>query len=463
MPDEKAPDPGDEVKKLVGWYGQISRLFDYLEGRYPIRQAIGLFLLILVALVTAGFAVAGHMNWEHILVAVVLAAALILLSVSIARDQFARLERRGLDTFGRLSLLERTEEDRREVAGVAAITSFLEISRAEYYDFASFFRDLGLLMDAPELVAFRGELDRHLRTYKGRWRPSYLEHYVRALKGISHLMEGQDPAKGRVAHEPIDAAQQALEREHPDAQVSAILNARAICNALRADDKPDFAARIPLMFEALKDFARAGQMASGNPPGMYRFRVNYAEWCTRTFGEWDQAPAHRTELEVRLVATFAVVNASFPELFPRSVGSAALDQALPLLFESAARAVAEADALAGQAAMGRGRAVVHLVAFYLGVAAHAWQRGGGPAPSAALRAAVLSLDALDRRLDQLFRLWGGQMSADDIRKTVHGLPRLDHWLEAWPEAVERFGDRLGGFAPPAPSAAPAPPAALATV
>lgn len=457
MAEGKPPDNGDNVDLIVKQYGQISRLFDSLKDRYPIRQAVGLFLLMLVALVTAGVALARDKSWEHILIAVVLAASVVLLSVSIARDQFAKLERRGLATFGRLSLLERTEEDRREVAGVVAITSFLEISGEDFYDLASFFRDLGLLMDATELVAVRGELDRYLRTYKdGMWRPAYLKHYVRALKGITHLMEGQDPARGRAAHEAIDAAQQALEKEFPDAQVSAILNARGICNALLAADKREFAARITLMIRALEDFTRAGQMASGNSPAMYRFRVNYVEWCARMFGEWDQSPEQRVDVEVRLLTVLGMVNTAFPELFDRTVGPSR-EQVLPLLFDSAARAIREADTLASQPGMGRGRgrAVVHLVAFYVGVAANAWQKTGGSAPSALVRDELLSLNALDRRLDQLFRLWAGQMTEDDIRKKLHDLPHLERWVKACPEALRRFGDRLGGFAAPAPTEVPA--------
>jgi hypothetical protein len=132
-----------------------------------------------------------------------------------------------------------------------------------------------------------------------------------------------------------------------------------------------------------------------------------------------------------------------------------------LLFDSAARAIKEADTLTCEPSMGRGRAVVHLVAFYLGVAANAWQQGGGSSPSELVRYELLSLDVLDHRLDQLFQLWAGQMTEDDVRKKLHDLPHLSRWVEACPEALRRFRDRLGGFAVPAPAAPREVPAVLA--
>src|SRR5688572_3833113 len=61
-------------------------------------------------------------------------------------EEFAR---QAGEAFGGLSLLERTDEDRRRVADVVAIAQFLRLERAGRYDYINFFTHLQKFVNLP--------------------------------------------------------------------------------------------------------------------------------------------------------------------------------------------------------------------------------------------------------------------------------------------------------------------------
>jgi hypothetical protein len=117
------------------------------------------------------------------------------------------------------------------------------------------------------------------------------------------------------------------------------------------------------------------------------------------------------------------------------------DRAVAVLFDTAARALAEAESLAEQdmTELGLSRPVVHLVGFYLGAAARGPLLRGELTDLPAAARDRFASQAVAGQLRSLFDSWGSDAgrgdrlavrnpSPDEVREKVLSLPKIKGWL-----------------------------------
>jgi hypothetical protein len=302
-----------DLSKLIGWLKQATDSIGDLLRRYGPARGTGLALLFVDLVLHTSYALPSLVKGEvanlsalTVIGGVFALVAFALLSYDGAQlqapaaapsaagptdEQRRKLEELGRQVFGRLSLLERGEEDRRRVAEVVAVADFLAASRADCYDFAAFFRDLDEFMGlfargskealAGNALVFRDKLRRRLSP-GATFQPPFLAGYVQGLVGISYLAERQDRNAGAHALKYIRDALRILGKSA--GLVGSLLNAQAICYALLSRDGATAEERVKYTLKAVGAFAQAEQADPGTAPARYRFHVNYVEWSVQTYG-----------------------------------------------------------------------------------------------------------------------------------------------------------------------------------
>lgn len=373
-----------------------------------------------------------------------------------------RFQQLATDTFGDISLMERNEEGRRKVSNVQSLAQFLGFAKKEGSDYTivRFYDDLFDLMtlrkdDGQRISDKRDQLAQLLQNGT-KFEQNYLKDYVKALLGMTFVIEGQDPQNCQKALTWINDAEQDLEEHFPEARAESIVNVRGICRIVQARNADNGSRtildRVRLSLDAQKDFSAALKLrATRHSPGtinQYRYLTNHVEWCADVYYLWSQlGEADRPVADEIITARMRDFDIDAQKIFgfPLFSVSSSSQSAGPLLLNSACAACIEGiKRSSGSEIDGRSRPAIHISALILAVALDHASRAHPPIPIPDSIKSEVGRNAISKHVEPAIQQLLEENSPESVRRLLSDSPVLTSWIsessfkEQYEAAIKRF-------------------------